>query len=29
MFTKPIDEIEFEDVKSFCEEWAEGVRRRV
>ena len=26
MFTKPIDEIEFEDVESFCEEWAEGVR---
>ena len=25
MFTKPIDEIEFEDVESFCEEWAEGV----
>ena len=26
MFTKPIDEITFEDVKSFCKEWAEGVR---
>ena len=26
MFTKPIDEITFEDVKSFCEEWGEGVR---
>ena len=26
MFTKPIDEIIFEDVKSFCKEWAEGVR---
>ena len=26
MFTKPIDEITFEDVKTFCQEWAEGVR---
>ena len=26
MFTKPIDEITFEDVQSFCEEWGEGVR---
>ena len=26
MFTKPIDEITFEDVQSFCKEWAEGVR---
>ena len=26
MFTKTIDEITFEDVKSFCEEWPEGVR---
>ena len=26
MFTKPIDEIEFEDVESFCKEWTEGVR---
>ena len=26
MFTKPIDEITFEDVESFCEVWAEGVR---
>ena len=26
MFTKPIDEITFEDVESFCKEWAEGVR---
>ena len=26
MFTKPIDEITFEDVESFCEQWAEGVR---
>ena len=26
MFTKPIDEITFEDVKSFCNEWAESVR---
>ena len=26
MFTKPIDEITFEDVKSFCDVWAEGVR---
>ena len=26
MFTKPIDEITFEDVKSFCKEWGEGVR---
>ena len=25
MFTKPINEITFEDVQSFCEEWAEGV----
>ena len=26
MFTKPIDEITFEDVETFCQEWAEGVR---
>ena len=26
MFTKPIDEITFEDVESFCNEWTEGVR---
>ena len=26
MFTKPIDEITFEDVESFCREWPEGVR---
>ena len=26
MFTKPIDEITFEDVQSFCEERGEGVR---
>ena len=26
MFTKPIDEITFEDVESFCQEWAEGIR---
>ena len=26
MFTKPIDEITFEDVESFCKEWGEGVR---
>ena len=26
MFTKPIDEITFEDVKSFCQERAEGIR---
>ena len=26
MFTKPIDEITFEDVQSFCTEWAESVR---
>ena len=26
MFTKPIDEITFEDVESFCQQWAEGVR---
>ena len=26
MFTKPIDEITFEDVKSFCKEWTESVR---
>ena len=26
MFTKPIDEITFEDVESFCKEWPEGVR---
>ena len=26
MFTKPIDEITFEDVESFCGVWAEGVR---
>ena len=26
MFTKPINEITFEDVESFCKEWAEGVR---
>ena len=26
MFTKPIDEITFEDIESFCQEWAEGIR---
>ena len=26
MFTKPIDEITFEDVQSFCQEWTEGIR---
>ena len=26
MFTKPIDEITFKDVESFCEEWTESVR---
>ena len=26
MFTKPIDETTFEDVESFCQQWAEGVR---
>lgn len=26
MFTKPIDEITFKDVESFCKEWSEGVR---
>ncbi len=26
MFTKPINEIAFEDIESFCEEWPEGVR---
>ena len=26
MFTKPIDEITFDDVESFCKEWPEGVR---
>ena len=26
MFTKPIDEITFEDVQSFCKQWEEGVR---
>ena len=26
MFTKPIDEITFEDVETFCKEWPEGVR---
>ena len=26
MFTEPIDEITFEDVQSFCQEWTEGVR---
>ena len=26
MFTKPIDEITFVDIESFCKEWAEGVR---
>ena len=26
MFTKPIDEITFVDVETFCQEWAEGVR---
>ena len=26
MFTKPIDEITFEDVESFCKEWPESVR---
>ena len=26
MFTKPIDEITFEDVETFCKSWPEGVR---
>ena len=26
MFTKPIDEITYQDVESFCKEWSEGVR---
>ena len=26
MFTKPFSEIEFDDIKAFCEEWPEGVR---
>lgn len=26
MFTKAINEITFEDVKSFCEVWGEGIR---
>ena len=26
MFTKPIDEITFDDVESFCKEWPESVR---
>ena len=26
MFTKPIDEITYQDVESFCQEWAESVR---
>ena len=26
MFRKPINEITFEDVESFCKEWSEGVR---
>ena len=26
MFTKPIDEITYQDVQSFCDVWAEGVR---
>ena len=26
MFTKPIDEITFEDVESFCEKWTEAER---
>jgi hypothetical protein len=26
MFTKPINEITFGDVESFCKEWTEGVR---
>ena len=26
MFTKPINEITFADVESFCKEWSEGVR---
>ena len=26
MFTKPIDEITFDDVETFCQQWAEGVR---
>ena len=26
MFTKPIDEITFKEVESFCQEWTEGVR---
>ncbi len=26
MFTKPINEITFEDIENFCNEWVEGVR---
>ena len=26
MFTKPIDEITYPDVESFCQQWSEGVR---
>lgn len=26
MFTKPINEITFEDIDNFCNEWTEGVR---
>ena len=26
MFTKPLNEITFEDIKTFCNEWTEGVR---
>lgn len=26
MFTKPINEITFEDIENFCNEWTEGVR---
>lgn len=26
MFTKPIDEITYQDVESFCQQWSEGVR---
>ena len=26
MFAKPFSEIEFDDIKAFCEEWTEGIR---
>ena len=26
MFTKPMDEITYQDVESFCQQWSEGVR---